>query len=256
MKTYSLNNVKDTLIGQPGTPRRDAYEAKLAEITAKLRPILFSTPMVQAILDGRKTHTRRVMKPQPIKNGLFWEWAGAGWSLDGPITPVYGHSMYNKCPYQPGDVLWVRETFAECQTPFFDYIYKADYPNASKADLDIEKWTPSLFMPKAAARIFLKVTAVKAERLQDITEADAIAEGVESWIEERMKSRPTYYSMYSDYDSPNDPAMYSSCPILSFESLWRKINGPESWNENPWVWAITFERCENPTQNPKLKTQN
>ena len=102
-------------------------------------------------------------------------------------------------------------------------------------------------MPKAACRIFLKITEIRVERLQDIGEEDAKKEGIFSWVDERMKSKPVRYTSYCDFDNPKDPALYTSCPINSFETLWQSINGKDSWAVNPWVWVIVFERTEKPT---------
>lgn len=165
---------------------------------AKERPIIFSTPMVQAILQGRKTQTRRVVKRPEV-------------------------SM-QKCPYgQPGDVLWVRESFYPAtNTPF---IYKAD------GWVGDNTWKPSIHMPKDAARIWLKLTDVKVERLQDIAEADAIAEGIEIIDQEGQK----VYRRYDGYYTVT-PSAY-----VSYWSLWASINGEESWLANPWVWVLSFE---------------
>ena len=197
----------------------------------KTRPILFSTPMVQALLANQKTQTRRILK-------CVLEWSNVGWLMDAMNSNVHE----NLCPYgNVGDILYVRETFAKFS---WGYEYKADqkeYPHPVK-------WTSSLFMPKDAARIFLKITDLRIERLQDITEEDAQAEGVERWIDTRLRSKPTRYKVYCDPDSPHDPALYSSAAYDSFQSLWYKINGQKSWDANPWVWVITFkprfEKCK------------
>jgi len=215
-------------------------------------PILFSTPMVQAILAGRKTQTRRVIKPQPDENGvsymknppLNWEiiykesWKPYKWDTD------EGESIAKECPFgDPGDLLWVRETMDQ------------DFENGVTYIADNSSWdsppdycyrsgnckVPPIHMPKAAARIWLEVTNVRAERLQDISEEDAKAEGVERWTEERMRSKPTHYKVYCDLYSPNDPAMYSSDAVHSFETLWHLIHGLESWEANPWVWVVEFK---------------
>jgi hypothetical protein len=90
----------------------------------------------------------------------------------------------------------------------------------------------------------LEIADIRVERLQEISEADAIGEGVEWWHEERLKSRPKHYRVYCDYDNPKDPAQYTSSAVDSFSTLWQSINGPESWNQNPWVWVIEFKRIE------------
>jgi len=178
----------------------------------KYIPILFSTPMVSAILDGRKTMTRR------------------------------------KTKLQPGDVLWVRETFANNDDNTVGWFYKADYPN-----LKIPKWKPGIHMPKEACRIFLKVTGVKVERLQDISPMDAVNEGVEYYDIDHYALKGgeliadfKNYTWVDDqnYEDYHFPTFTNS--IDSFRSLWQSINGVESWNENPWVWCISFERIEKP----------
>ncbi len=157
-----------------------------------MKPILFSTPMVQAILSGRKTQTRRVIK-------RFTDFG------------ITDHCAYGKV----GDILWVRETWQKVEHPELKYRYRADHLNPTSVT-----WKPSIFMPKDACRIFLEVTEIKVERLQDISEEDAIAEGVEV---------PTY--------KETELAKYKT----NFSILWEFINGEESWESNPWVWAITFK---------------
>lgn len=172
----------------------------------KLRPILFSTEMVQAILDGRKTQTRLVVKPKHE-----------------PTPHPFGVGEYFKhidlCPYgQPGDILWVRETFKKLQTLNETlFLYKASPIINSNVN-----WQPSIHMPFAAARIFLRVKTVRVERLQEISEDDAIAEGC----------------CYGKGDGTVDPAVGNK----HFPTLWQAINGPESWDANPWVWVVEFER--------------
>lgn len=177
----------------------------------KFKPILFSTPMVQAILYGRKTQTRRTIKPQP-------QTAQHGKVLykDRELTI---NSLVNHAPIQKGDILWVRETF-KLLNPYGlpQYKYKADW-DTYNTGVEL-KWKPGVFMPKSASRIFLSVVGVRVERLQDISDTDAIAEGVEQ---------------HSDIGA-----------IWSFQSLWESINGQKSWTENPWVWVYDFKRIEKP----------
>ncbi len=196
-----------------------------------MKPILFSTPMVQAILAGRKTQTRRVMKAQPT------------WVLnDGkPLCPTYPK-------YLPGDILYVRETWQVVRyappgsSQLQDlYVFKADTTDVG--EYEITKWKPSLFMPKEAARIFLQVTDVRAERLQDITEEDAIAEGVESFLEHNGR----LYRDYSIDPEDNEGHNYFRNQIHSFKSLWDSINKKTSpWEKNDWVWVYTFEKIQKP----------
>jgi len=196
----------------------------------KERPILFSTPMVQAILDGRKTQTRRAMKPQPESVD----------HLNHKIIAYNGSPnliLKNlKCPYgNIDDVLWVRETWRPT-------IYSMptgwpyDYRATAKEDGCPEEgpWKSSIFMPKEACRINLKITDIRVERLNDISENDCIAEGIESWFsylfqETRYKD---YECEISDWRNPDS----------SYRSLWEKINGKGSWQKNPWVWVIEFRR--------------
>jgi hypothetical protein len=153
------------------------------------------------------------------------------------------------CPYgRVGDVLWVREGFYK---PTADslrgkYYYKADLDNHGWG----LKWKPSIHMPKEACRIFLKIKSIRVENLQDITEEDAIAEGVESWIDDRLASKPTRYKVY--YHEDGDDSIYSSSAKISFETLWQSINGPASYYQNPWVWVIEFERIERPANWPNV----
>jgi len=220
----------------------------------KEKPILFSAPMVKAILEGRKSQTRRIIKPQPTKEKSFSCWADAKWS-EGvkSFSPVPCHTMFNAMPYKPEDILWVRETFAYMDEfvltykvePYYHIGYKADLTCRNLTNdeyLDTEgwnwgnetiKWKPSIFMPKDAARIFLRVKSVKVERVQDITEEDAVAEGVE---EKNGK--------YRDYSDKN-PNAFRLSAYDSYCELWAEINGIKSWEENPFVWVITFERINN-----------
>ena len=191
----------------------------------KDKPILFSTPMVQALLEGRKSQTRRIMKPQPIfdfdSGWVFW--GKHQWDIHGlPIS----YDILNFCPYgQTRDILWVRETWASNPWGYLGgcrYIYKSDYDKFPKNEIgtsypQIDKWKPSIYMPREAARIFLRVTDIHVERLQDITEEDAIAEGV--------IRKDLYKTMTWEY-----------------ETLWESINGQGSWDANPWVWVVIFER--------------
>lgn len=193
--------------------------------------------MVQAILENRKTQTRRVVKlpnyhPSMLekqKNKLTIK----DWKLYDGNQEVIGNM---KCPYQIGDILWVRETFHTIHDSethdFLRYGYKAD--NDYRGAL----WKPSLFMPKDACRLFLKIKSIRVERLQDISEADAIAEGV-------LRISDYGSTGYLLYTEPN--ASHTDIDaVWSFESLWISINKEESWNSNPFVWVYEFERIEKP----------
>lgn len=223
----------------------------------KEHPILFSTPMVQAILEGRKTQTRRVVKPQPEGDSRpISEWnphvygsirAEYETKIVGKIFPFKkGNSLYSpSCPYgQAGDILWVRETWAYLDflgPEDADYVYKAS-DNGKDWENNTEgwKWKPSIYMPKEACRLFLKIKSVRVERLQDISEEDAKAEGVLYYGEESNDYKNYEYNdIYGD-----DWGVLTAKE--SFKTLWQSINGPESWLANPWVWVIEFELSNTP----------
>jgi len=201
----------------------------------KERPILFNTAMVKAILEGRKTQTRRIVKPQPepYPGGGHW------WRCDYVQSMVrVEQELQNPCelyegfiddvnPFgKKGDRLWVRETFGMKirnigGTPQESYVYKADKPNEI-ACYDCNgvgypvRWKPSIHMPRSAARILLEITNIRIERLQDISESDCLKEGVGS-------------------------AILRDCKKPKFMQLWESINGSDSWAANPWVWVVEFK---------------
>ena len=180
-------------------------------------PILFSAPMVQAILDGRKTMTRRVLNPQPSVGAYLHHDEKDGIAFANPCS-------FNKYKYQVGDRLWVREAWAEGMNVPVPAIYKAD-----KEWTDIKiKWKPSIFMHRWASRITLEITNIRVERLQDITEADAWKEGVHDFID------------------PKHPYIdkWGGTPAVgAFSNLWQKINGKKyPWSSNPWVWVVEFKK--------------
>lgn len=208
-------------------------------------PILFSTAMVQAILEGRKSQTRRPIKPQAMvdeKGRLIWKNAPAGKTkeIEKGLPMSYGLKDY--CPYgKPGDILWVRETWSpdlagDGENGYVEYIkYAADgtrLPVSWLKDYDGFKNRPGIHMNKEYARIWLQVTDIRVERLQDISEDDAKVEGVNTHITELGPS-------YFDYETGYNNGLFDARD--SFRTLWRKINGAESWNTNPWVWAISFK---------------
>lgn len=228
----------------------------------KERPVIFNGEMVRAILDGRKTQTRRVMKPQPepcYRGGHWWPSNAFKTMLHIEEQMQNGQGGWkglagDACPFgQVGDRLWVRETFMdltgtgiEATTGKFEGLaYRADTPAGSYGD-EVRKdyglkWTPSLHMPRKACRILLEITAVRVERLNDISEEDAKAEGVRA-IGNNFGNSPAY----CDYLLPNldDAAEWYNRASDSFKSLWKSIYGAESWRANPWVWVIEFRRVE------------
>lgn len=212
-----------------------------------MKPILFNTAMVQAILDGRKTVTRRVVKPIKRK-GTFIEEDFAGRPCEWVYTGIDSKRLVKMCepPYQVGDILWVREAY---NADWCDHvIYKADGGSAIEAGYSREpKWTPSIHMPKEAARIFLKVTDVRVERLQDITEEHALKEGIVAWTKDGWQYK--YAPADSEGDGPN--CKWTDCPReykKAMEKLWnstikKKDLGEFGWDANPWVFVYEFERC-------------
>ncbi|HFK7184592.1 TPA: hypothetical protein ACG0BA_000180 [Serratia odorifera] len=221
----------------------------------KERPVIFNGEMVRAILDGRKTQTRRVMAVQPESNqfGLLrisdstkrsdigkYHWAESN------ATGTHQRSALFSCQFgQVGDLLWVREAFGMQVrrdgiggTGEFR-VYRASNPDAVKYTTACGKsvpvkWTPSIHMPRRASRILLEITAVRVERLNDISEEDAKAEGV------RVVKVREDGKRYCDYLSPE--INHYRRPSDSFISLWESIYGEESWQHSPWVWVIEFRR--------------
>ncbi len=199
--------------------------------TIKARPILFSGAMVRALLAGTKTQTRRIMKPQPRSNGMV--------DVDGELTcrndflppdamlwergSVIGYDAETLCPYgSPGERLWVRESLkvsngSEDGVPFVRVRYMADERGVSLVGT---KWTPSIHMRRFQSRITLEITEVRVQRLQEISEADAMAEGVDL------------------SDEPETDAI----AIGRYRHLWDEINGAGAWDANPWVWCVSFKR--------------
>ena len=184
-----------------------------------MKPILSNTEMVRSILEGRKTVTRRAVKPQPesrptpMKKDSCWPGCFA----------IQGTAKVIRPPYQPGDTLWVRETWAKSMAGTF--MYQAD----DKAIM-VERWRPSIHMPREAARLFLRVTGVRVERLKDIDGHGILKEGI-------------------DHGTSN-PAMgtrWENMQSMAFAELWNNTIKPSDralygWAANPWVWVIEFER--------------
>lgn len=218
------------------------------------RPILFSGEMVHAILEGRKTQTRRLVTPGAGQEWLTpatidkvrrFERTGEWWTM----AVEGGHIGSVRCPYgQPGDRLWVREAFApvdrnghKCAArdaafvvlsdgaqKYRDGAYFPPLPKYQQGAFDGIKWRPSIHMPRWASRITLVVTDVRVERLQDISERDACAEGVKP-------SGPTFEADDAEFGDAR----------TAFHFLWDGINGKRApWSSNPWVWVVSFARLE------------
>ncbi len=214
----------------------------------KERPIMFSAPMVRALLNCTKSQTRRVVKPQPLPPVARWVMSDHWWIPEAISERVKQQFITTwpdalRCPYgQPGDRLWVREAFALIDKDYKPadlasasaLVYRADglkVPNQRDRDirrifadrcripLDAIKWRPSIHMPRIASRITLEIVSVRVERLQEISVAGAMAEGVGIQCESPMA-------------------------IMEYSLLWESINGPGSWDANPWVWVVEFKRVQ------------
>jgi len=203
----------------------------------KAKPILFQSDMIRAILDGRKTQTRRIVKKKTNPHeflGGFGEDRNDpyNWGFEHPDFP--GDFIYlpdQCCPYgQTGDLLWVRENFAKCKD---GAVYAADCVTNEKG------WKPSIHMPRWASRITLEITDIRVERLQDMEgahpyESDALAEGINTIYH---GDGAYYYSAFQDYPHPKNWCD----PTDAFKELWQSIYGPNSWQDNPWVWVLEFK---------------
>jgi hypothetical protein len=213
-------------------------------------PILYSGAMVRALLDGRKGQTRRIINPQPqmVTDGAILPWEG-----DPAALTQLLQQTKRPCPYgQPGDRHWVRETFVAFgywetrysqkkkrdEWHFVDmtldrglaYQFDGAALSASRRNGSVPEWhnRPSIFMPRAASRILLEVTAVHIERLNDISRADACAEGAETFL-------------HQCYDFDFD---YKAAPpeLANYRRIWESLYGAGSWDANPWVWVVEFRR--------------
>lgn len=203
----------------------------------KERPILFSGAMVRALLDGSKTQTRRACKPMN-------SWVDQDCREVRIVDSVPHHFLKGseqpierlRSPYgQPGDRLWVRETFLGWWNTADQSLSHVAAFRADGYELDPgERWTPSLHMPRKASRIDLEITGVRVERLQDISDRDAIAEGI-------RRVGPGWERWHPDPDDTEHTGSTQK-PRLSYMGLCESINGAGSWEANPWVWAIEFRR--------------
>ena len=210
----------------------------------KERGMIFNSEMVRAILDGRKTQTRRPVKFPHIDRDAMCELSGN--ELAGELSA----GNYRNSPYgKPGDCIWVRETWAEAGASAPDLkLYRANYPahvpshyeNVPTAE-EI-RWTPSIHMPRWASRILLEITDVRVERLNGISEAEAEAEGIDM---DALADSQDCYDCIADHNMTGRPTA-----IGEFKYLWESIYGEENWQSNPWVWVIEFKVVPNVQDNP------
>jgi hypothetical protein len=226
----------------------------------KFIPKLFNTEMVIALLNDTKNQTRRTKGLEKLTNHYFQSLVHHATGQftfveNGNYNPTEDDVIKVNPPANIGDVLWVRETFVtglEMYDGSFVYDEHGDYKHKTwyKADNDLDNWydgnsdfptdkipwKPSLFMPKQACRLFLEVTEITVEQLNNISESDAINEGIEVLGYDEGTVYKDYINLHSE---TNDP-------ILSYHTLWQKINGINSWNKNPWVWVIKFKKIDKP----------
>jgi len=220
-----------------------------ADSPRREKPILFSAPMVRALLNGSKTQTRRVVRKQfasdaePAEvaktspegwqvsghSGLWWDDVGA--CIDDAV----------RCPFGiPGDCLWVRESWQSHIGPMGESL---TYAYCATDDRRLGPWRPSIHMPRWASRITLEITNVRVERLQDISEDDALAEGIE--CREEIVDVKCYggspVEIHGDRYFFDDSDGFED-PVEAYRALWTKLNGPDSWGANPWVWVVSFKR--------------
>ena len=200
-----------------------------------IKPILFNTEMVRAILDGRKTCTRRICKDAnecTVPDMDFYNADRRTYAVHNFVDKEHTEQLSTAertCPICTGDILYVRETWKEAPK---GYYYYEDWQKDDIAD--VTKWHPSIHMPKEAARIWLRVTDVRVERLQEITAESALTEGADKYIHA-------------------NGTLNEDQTITSFIGIWNSTIKKSDidrygWDANPWVWVIEFERCEKPTE--------
>lgn len=246
------------------------------------RPILFSSPMVRALLAGSKTQTRRAIKPQPVdRDRIVRNFANTGWEI-GRSRDSENAWRDLPCPYGvPGDRLWVRETWCSPEegiagfaadgwcgaklgdgnggTVWMQHGYILEAPGYSKGFREPArtwgltkyggKWRPSIHMPRWASRLLLEITEVRAQRLMEISEVDAIDEGAltldDDFIVEHFAEYSSTLAAHFNSDSRSRPPI-GPTPRERFRALWNSINGAGAWDLNPYVWAVSFRRIEAP----------
>jgi len=197
------------------------------QTAVKERPILFSAPMVRAILAGQKTQTRRIVNPR-----YSWE-VDDSEGVNKVYYPCYvtgePEPMEVPCPYgDVGDRLWVRETHYVERAGYQDGTDRFILYKATDDHAPVSKWTPSIHMPRFASRINLEIVEVAVQRVREISREDAIAEGI--------------FLNDNDWWDAGNGLRGELSPEAAFRELWASINGSESWTNNPWVWVIEFKR--------------
>lgn len=210
----------------------------------KERGMIFNGEMVRAILDGRKTQTRRPIKWKQTRfteigereDGSKWPWSE---------DAEHACDFWHPCPFGAvGDRIWVRETFAALESGSYEQVKPqeghcqdlryAATDRLAKSDADIRgyKWVPSIHMPRWASRILLEITDVRVERLNSIHDVDAMREGIQNLTT----------CSHADFGIPG--VVNAQHPVRAFQLLWESIYGADSWRANPWVWVIEFKRVE------------
>ncbi|MEB5922773.1 hypothetical protein [Franconibacter daqui] len=214
----------------------------------KERGMIFNAEMVKAIIDGRKTMTRRIVNPQAeLTKGSGFSWKGHLYGSGSDDRETNRNFAHIKCPFgKPGDRLWVRETWAEAGASAPNLkLYRANYPEHVPSHYENVppaeeiRWKPSIHMPRWASRITLEITGVRVERLNSISEQDALAEGIDA---ENLYDSQDNYDCIADHNFTGRPTAAGH-----FSYLWQSIYGVESWQANPWVWVIEFRVIENRT---------
>lgn len=211
----------------------------------KEKPILFSAPMVRAILDGSKTMTRRVVKVKDVAE--YMGCCDETWHFKPEhngkhLFDTKDGEIFSLSPYgQPGDQLWVRETWAY-RLDYSRIYYRADQNLAAEFNRLDDKWKPSIFMPRKHSRIDLLIKLVRVERLNDIDELDATHEGIKSFTKDGVGFKFGLEGW--NWSCQNGHPFMCSNPVLAFSELWESINGKGSWDANPYVWVIEFERIK------------
>ncbi|HCC6224998.1 hypothetical protein ACOQJR_11170 [Klebsiella pneumoniae] len=203
------------------------------------RGMIFNGEMVRALLDGRKTQTRRPIKWKQTRfteigereDGSKWPWSE---------DAEHACDFWHPCPFGAvGDRIWVRETWAEAGASAPDLkLYRANYPEhvpsiyENVPPAEEIRWTPSIHMPRWASRILLEITDVRVERLNSIHDVDAMREGIQNLTT----------CSHADFGIPG--VVNAQHPVRAFQLLWESIHGADSWRANPWVWVIEFKRVE------------